>query len=290
KPLSFLSMSLSVSEAAAPPPLASAIPLPFISSLGDLIYRFRRQRKMKIRIPPAALPAMIPISFAKQNISYGYLFTNLGGQPFGQVPVLLDGHLKLTDIYFPQNPEPYHYTSRFCKEISENPIHSAPVATKGISVNEPVIWMVLGEVMPDRSVVGWILRDVKGEMKCLRGAPSVSSGFDVARSNTHFKLSDSNVLIYFNNLKKFFEITTPLFRFGDYRHHMALANTNTRLPSKLVEGTIFLEIKRLVSNIFPAAALMEKGQMVMTRATKVCKPLEPVEPIRWSSYSCRIQL
>ncbi|CAF2307604.1 unnamed protein product [Brassica rapa] len=43
KPLSFLSMSLSVSEAAAPPPLASAIPLPFISSLGDLIYRFRRQ-------------------------------------------------------------------------------------------------------------------------------------------------------------------------------------------------------------------------------------------------------
>lgn len=72
---------------------------------------------MKIRIPPAALPAMIPISFAvitdllyfflihqflgnlgiqKQNISYGYLFTNLGGQPFGQVPVLLDGHLKLT--------------------------------------------------------------------------------------------------------------------------------------------------------------------------------------------------
>ncbi|CDY18133.1 BnaC05g01560D [Brassica napus] len=36
--------------------------------------------------------------------------------PFGQVPVLLDGHLKLTviliDIYFPQNPEPYHYTSR----------------------------------------------------------------------------------------------------------------------------------------------------------------------------------
>ncbi|CAN7098525.1 unnamed protein product [Brassica rapa subsp. narinosa] len=118
-------------------------------------------------------------------------------------------------------------------KISENPIHSAPVATKGISVNEPVIliWMVLGEVMPDRSVVGWILRDVKGEMKCLRGAPSVSR-----------------------------------------------------------EGTIFLEIKRLVSNISPAAALMEKGQMVMTRATKVCKPLEPVEPIRWSSYSCRIQL
>ncbi|CAF2083302.1 unnamed protein product [Brassica napus] len=67
--------------------------------------------------------------------------------------------------------------SKFCKEISENPIHSASVATKGISVNEPVIWMVLGEVMPDRSVVGWILRDVKGEMKCLRGAPSVSRSF-----------------------------------------------------------------------------------------------------------------
>lgn len=66
------------------------------------------------------------------------------------------------------------------------------------------------------------------------GAIYKISGFDVARSNTHFKLSDSNVLIYFNNLKKFFEIRTPLFRFGDYRHHMALANTNTRLPSKLV--------------------------------------------------------
>lgn len=166
---------------------------------------------MKIRTPPAALPAMIPISFTvitdilyfflihqflgnlgiqKQNISYGYLFTNLGGQPFGQVPVLLDGHLKLTASFILKTGSSecknwgqlmgVHMLlldSKFCKEISENPIHSAPVATKGISVNEPVIWMVLGEVMPDRSVVGWILRDVKGEMKCLRGAPSVSRSF-----------------------------------------------------------------------------------------------------------------
>ncbi|WZY97860.1 hypothetical protein YC2023_070189 [Brassica napus] len=218
KPLSFLSMSLSVSEAAAPPPLASAIPLPFISSLGDLIYRFRIQ---------------------KQNISYGYLFTNLGGQPFGQVPVLLDGHLKLT------------------------------VATKGISVNEPVIWIVLGEVMPDRSVVGWILRDVKGEMKCLRGAPSVSRSFTDLRLGT---LSNKR---------------EPFTRSVALMLQEATPTLNCQIQT---EGTIFLEIKRLVSNISPAAALMEKGQMVMTRATKVCKPLEPVEPIRWSSYSCRIQL
>ncbi|CAN6816317.1 unnamed protein product, partial [Brassica oleracea] len=39
KPLSFRRMN----QSAAPPPSASAIPLPFLSSLGDLIRRFRRQ-------------------------------------------------------------------------------------------------------------------------------------------------------------------------------------------------------------------------------------------------------
>ncbi|CAN6883951.1 unnamed protein product [Brassica oleracea] len=36
--------------------------------------------------------------------------------------------------------------SKFCKEIFKDPILSSPVATKGISVNELVTWMVFGEV------------------------------------------------------------------------------------------------------------------------------------------------
>ncbi|WZZ60746.1 hypothetical protein YC2023_060853 [Brassica napus] len=33
--------------------------------------------------------------------------------------------------------------------------------------------------MTDRSVVGWILRDGKGEMKCLREASSISRSIDM---------------------------------------------------------------------------------------------------------------
>ncbi|KAF2569925.1 hypothetical protein F2Q68_00026878 [Brassica cretica] len=45
--------------------------------------------------------------------------------------------------------------------------------------------------MPDRSVVGWILRDGKGEMKCLREASSISS-FNSADNSCWSPPYDSN--------------------------------------------------------------------------------------------------
>lgn len=52
--------------------------------------------------------------------------------------------------------------------------------------------------------------------------------------------------------------------------HASLIAISVHLQQHLqiMEGTIIREIKRLVSNISPATALMEKGQVVM-RAAKV---------------------
>lgn len=63
------------------------------------------------------------------------------------------------------------------------------------------------------------------------------SGFDVARANPKFRLSDSPVSIRFND-GTFFEpktdsdkdIPTELFRFRSHEQLLALANTNRELP------------------------------------------------------------
>ncbi|KAL0725100.1 hypothetical protein Bca4012_039699 [Brassica carinata] len=57
-------------EAVPAPPSPSAIPLPFLSSHGDVLCRFRWQQQ-KIRTPPAVPPAMISIRFALLFFSDG---------------------------------------------------------------------------------------------------------------------------------------------------------------------------------------------------------------------------
>ncbi|KAF2574912.1 hypothetical protein F2Q70_00001723 [Brassica cretica] len=76
------------------------------------------------------------------------------------------------------------------------------------------------------------------------------SGFDIARSNPKFRLSDSPVSIRFND-ETFFEtktdsdkdIPTELFRFRSHEQLLTLANTNRDLPGKLflnaTSGTYF---------------------------------------------------
>ncbi|KAF8050973.1 hypothetical protein N665_1839s0004 [Sinapis alba] len=63
------------------------------------------------------------------------------------------------------------------------------------------------------------------------------SGFDVTRSNNHFKLGDSVVSIRLNEFTKMIEvpavanpIRTEIFRFRSLEELKALANTNVPLP------------------------------------------------------------
>ena len=63
------------------------------------------------------------------------------------------------------------------------------------------------------------------------------SGFDVTRSNSHFKLCDSVVSIRLNEFTKMVEVAavanpipTEMFRFRTLEELMALANTNVHLP------------------------------------------------------------
>ena len=63
------------------------------------------------------------------------------------------------------------------------------------------------------------------------------SGFDVSRSNNHFKLFDSVVAIWLNEFTKMVEvpavanhIPTEMFRFRSVEQLMSLANTNVELP------------------------------------------------------------
>ncbi|KAG2328260.1 hypothetical protein Bca52824_010988 [Brassica carinata] len=67
------------------------------------------------------------------------------------------------------------------------------------------------------------------------------SGFDVARCAQNFRLSDSSLLIRFNESTSFEELTEPVsslpeegFRFRNQWELFGLANTNTQLPGILI--------------------------------------------------------
>ncbi|CAN6823652.1 unnamed protein product [Brassica oleracea] len=69
------------------------------------------------------------------------------------------------------------------------------------------------------------------------GSMYTISGFDVARCAQSFRLSDSPLMIRFNDLTSFDEITEPVsplpeegFRFRNQTESVGLANTNTQLP------------------------------------------------------------
>ncbi|KAL0752773.1 hypothetical protein Bca101_090440 [Brassica carinata] len=74
------------------------------------------------------------------------------------------------------------------------------------------------------------------------GAMYELSGFDVTRSNSHFKLCDSVVSIRLNEFTKLVEVAavanpipTEMFRFRTLEELMALANTNVHLPDIIGE-------------------------------------------------------
>ncbi|CAN7141876.1 unnamed protein product [Brassica rapa subsp. narinosa] len=74
------------------------------------------------------------------------------------------------------------------------------------------------------------------------GAMYELSGFDVTRSNSHFKLCDSVVSIRLNEFTKMVEVAavanpipTEMFRFRTLEELMALANTNVHLPDIIGE-------------------------------------------------------
>ncbi|KAF3496311.1 hypothetical protein DY000_02053363 [Brassica cretica] len=75
------------------------------------------------------------------------------------------------------------------------------------------------------------------------------SGFDVTRSNSHFKLCDSVVSIRLNEFTKMVEVAavanpipTEMFRFRTLEELMALANTNVHLPAMQLCATVCVSV------------------------------------------------
>ncbi|KAF8094782.1 hypothetical protein N665_0353s0013 [Sinapis alba] len=78
------------------------------------------------------------------------------------------------------------------------------------------------------------------------------SGFDVSRCAQNFRLTDSSMLIRFNESTTFDEIADPVsplpeeaFRFRNQAELIGLANTNTQLPDIIGE---ILSVKRTISD------------------------------------------
>ncbi|KAG2251882.1 hypothetical protein Bca52824_082018 [Brassica carinata] len=67
------------------------------------------------------------------------------------------------------------------------------------------------------------------------------SGFDVSRCAQNFRLTDSSLMIRFNESTSFQELTEPVsplpeeaFRFRNQSELIGLANTNTQLPGEIL--------------------------------------------------------
>ncbi|KAF2616407.1 hypothetical protein F2Q68_00039611 [Brassica cretica] len=70
------------------------------------------------------------------------------------------------------------------------------------------------------------------------------TGFDVARCNPNYRLSDSSLLIRFSDSTYFKEVTDPAvpsppesFRFRNHSEMLGLANTNNQLPDLIGDIT-----------------------------------------------------
>ncbi|KAG2264616.1 hypothetical protein Bca52824_071695 [Brassica carinata] len=75
------------------------------------------------------------------------------------------------------------------------------------------------------------------------------SGFDVSRCAQNFRLTDSSLLIRFNESTYFEELTEPVsplpeeaFRFRNQSELIGLANTNTQLPESDIDLKLYVDI------------------------------------------------
>ncbi|KAF2538557.1 hypothetical protein F2Q68_00019764 [Brassica cretica] len=113
----------------------------------------------------------------------------------------------------------------------ESPLLSKEMIKEAHSLAPEMLWSTLIHGSINSSRIDTFRRRLS------EGSVYFLSGFDIARSNPKFRLSDSPVSIRFND-ETFFEtktdsdkdIPTELFRFRSHEQLLTLANTNRDLP------------------------------------------------------------
>ncbi|CAN6851887.1 unnamed protein product [Brassica oleracea] len=101
------------------------------------------------------------------------------------------------------------------------------------------------------------IRQLKFRKRLTEGSVYMLSGFDVARSNPNFRLSDAPLSIRFNDGTSFDKLTdsvrtipAELFRFRPYNQLLELANTGKQLPDIIGE---LIAIRSTITHHIPGA-------------------------------------
>lgn len=101
------------------------------------------------------------------------------------------------------------------------------------------------------------IRQLKFRKRLTEGSVYMLSGFDVARSNPNFRLSDAPLSTRFNDGTSFDKLTdsvrtipAELFRFRPYNQLLELANTGKQLPDIIGE---LIAIRSTITHHIPGA-------------------------------------
>ncbi|CAN6899504.1 unnamed protein product [Brassica oleracea] len=114
------------------------------------------------------------------------------------------------------------------------------------------------------------------------------TGFDVARCNPNYRLSDSSLLIWFSDSTYFKEVTDPAvpsppesFRFRNHSEMLGLANTNNQLPDLIGDIT---DVKSTVTDPPQGSSYVGKVSRIFLNATSGTHIYFDKETSAWESF------
>ncbi|CAN6893508.1 unnamed protein product [Brassica oleracea] len=114
------------------------------------------------------------------------------------------------------------------------------------------------------------------------------TGFDVARCNPNYRLSDSSLLIRFSDSTYFKEVTDPAvpsppesFRFRNHSEMLGLANTNNQLPDLIGDIT---DVKSTVTDPPQGSSYVGKVSRIFLNATSGTHIYFDKETSAWESF------